>query len=122
MSRQSNSYSGTVLGFFRPVVGCVRTMGRYHGPRPTRSACVQHGAGGDDDSSRPSIMQRSSAHEAMRVVVFGAGAVGGHLAARLAAHGSAAGIEVAAVARGVELEAMNPEIIERIRTLQHALS
>src|SRR5438309_7889789 len=70
MSRQSNSYSGTVLGFFRPVVGCVRTMGRYHGPRPTRSACVQHGAG----------------------------AVGGHLAARLAAHGSAAGIEVAAVA------------------------
>src|SRR6267378_621130 len=35
----------------------------------------------------------------MRVVVFGAGAVGGHLAARLAAHGSAAGIEVAAVAR-----------------------
>ena len=46
------------------------------------------------------------AHEAMRVVVFGAGAVGGHLAARLAAHGSAAGIEVAAVARGVQLEAM----------------
>ena len=52
-------------------------------------------------------MQRSSAHEAMRVVVFGAGAVGGHLAARLAAHGSAAGIEVAAVARGAQLEAMN---------------
>ena len=52
-------------------------MGRYHGPRPTRSACVQHGAG----------------------------AVGGHLAARLAAHGSAAGIEVAAVACGVQLEA-----------------
>jgi 2-dehydropantoate 2-reductase len=43
----------------------------------------------------------------MRVVVFGAGAVGGHLAARLAAHGSAAGIEVAAVARGAQLEAMN---------------
>src|SRR4030095_13319100 len=41
----------------------------------------------------------------MRVVVFGAGAVGGHLAARLAAHGSAAGIEVAAVARGAPLEA-----------------
>jgi 2-dehydropantoate 2-reductase len=43
----------------------------------------------------------------MRVVVLGAGAVGGHLAARLAAHGSAAGIEVAAVARGAQLEAMN---------------
>ena len=43
----------------------------------------------------------------MRVVVFGAGAVGGHLAARLAAHGPAAGIEVAAVARGAQLEAMN---------------
>src|SRR5262249_32804011 len=43
----------------------------------------------------------------MRVVVFGAGAVGGHLAARLAAHGPAAGIEVAAVARGARLEAMN---------------
>ena len=43
----------------------------------------------------------------MRVVVFGAGAVGGHLAARLAAHGPAAGIEVAAIARGAQLEAMN---------------
>src|SRR5258705_11208781 len=43
----------------------------------------------------------------MRVVVFGAGAVGGHLAARRAAHGAAAGIEVAAVARGAQLEAMN---------------
>src|SRR4029077_13404975 len=43
----------------------------------------------------------------MRVVVFGAGAVGGHLAARLAAHGPSAGIEVAAVARGAQLEAMN---------------
>src|SRR5262245_62445829 len=49
-----------------------------------------------DHSSRP-----------MRVVVFGAGAVGGHLAARLAAHGPAAGLEVAAVARGAQLEAMN---------------
>ena len=52
-------------------------------------------------------MRGSSAHEAMRVVVFGAGAVGGHLAARLAAHGPAAGIEVAAVARGAQLAAMN---------------
>ena len=52
-------------------------------------------------------MQRSSAHEAMRVVVFGAGAVGGHVAARLAAHGPAAGIEVAAVARGAQLAAIN---------------
>jgi len=43
----------------------------------------------------------------MRVVVFGAGAVGGHLAARLAAHGPAAGSEVAAVARGAQLAAMN---------------
>src|SRR5436853_261297 len=43
----------------------------------------------------------------MRVVIFGAGAVGGHLAARLAAHGPAAGIEVAAVARGAQLAAMN---------------
>src|SRR2546426_7730080 len=38
---------------------------------------------------------------------MGRGAVGGHLAARLAAHGSAAGIEVTAVARGAQLEAMN---------------
>ena len=43
----------------------------------------------------------------MRVVIFGAGAVGGHLAARFAAHGPAAGIEVAAVARGAQLAAMN---------------
>lgn len=38
----------------------------------------------------------------MRICVFGAGAVGGHLAARLAA----AGHEVAVVARGAHLEAM----------------
>ena len=43
----------------------------------------------------------------MRVVIFGAGAVGGHLAARLAAHEPAAGIEVAAVARGAQLAALN---------------
>src|SRR5581483_7584111 len=42
----------------------------------------------------------------MRIVVFGAGAVGGHLAARLGANGPAAGIEVAAVARGGQLAAM----------------
>ncbi|HEY1798719.1 MAG TPA: 2-dehydropantoate 2-reductase [Stellaceae bacterium] len=42
----------------------------------------------------------------MRIVVFGAGAVGGHLAARLAAEGPGAGIEVAAVARGVQLAAI----------------
>ena len=42
----------------------------------------------------------------MRVVIFGAGAVGGHLAARLGAHGPAVGIEVAAFARGAQLEAM----------------
>src|SRR5688500_14727356 len=38
----------------------------------------------------------------MRICVFGAGAVGGHLAARLAA----AGHEVSVVARGAHLEAM----------------
>jgi 2-dehydropantoate 2-reductase len=38
----------------------------------------------------------------MRITVFGAGAVGGHLAARLAASGAA----VSAVARGVQLEAI----------------
>ena len=43
----------------------------------------------------------------MRVVVFGAGAVGGLLAARLAAHGPAAGTEVVAAARGAQLAAMN---------------
>src|SRR5260370_40307027 len=43
----------------------------------------------------------------MRGVIFGAGAGGGHLAARLAAHGPAVGIEVAAVARGAQLAAMN---------------
>src|SRR5918992_5953849 len=38
----------------------------------------------------------------MRICIFGAGAVGGHLAARLAA----AGHEVSVVARGAHLEAM----------------
>jgi 2-dehydropantoate 2-reductase len=42
----------------------------------------------------------------MRIVVFGAGGVGGHLAARLGANGPAAGIEVAAVARDGQLAAM----------------
>lgn len=42
----------------------------------------------------------------MKMVIFGAGAVGGHLAARLAADGPAAGIEVAAVCRGAQLAAI----------------
>ena len=49
----------------------------------------------------------------MKIVVFGAGAVGGHVAARLGAGADAAGIEVAAVARGAQLAA----IIERGITL-----
>ncbi len=42
----------------------------------------------------------------MKIVVFGAGAVGGHVAARLGAGADAAGIEVAAVARGAQLAAI----------------
>ena len=42
----------------------------------------------------------------MKIVVFGAGAVGGHVAARLGAGAEAAGIEVAAVARGAQLAAI----------------
>jgi 2-dehydropantoate 2-reductase len=42
----------------------------------------------------------------MKIAVFGAGAVGGHVAARLAAGAAAAGIEVSAVARGVQLAAI----------------
>ncbi|MBV9863414.1 MAG: 2-dehydropantoate 2-reductase [Alphaproteobacteria bacterium] len=42
----------------------------------------------------------------MKITVFGAGAVGGHLAARLAAGAEAAGLEVSAVARGAHLAAM----------------
>jgi 2-dehydropantoate 2-reductase len=49
----------------------------------------------------------------MRVAIFGAGAVGGHVATRLGAGAAAAGIEVAAVARGAQLEA----IVERGLTL-----
>jgi len=41
----------------------------------------------------------------MKIVVFGAGAVGGHVACRLGAGAARAGIEVAAVARGVQLAA-----------------
>ena len=39
----------------------------------------------------------------MRICIFGAGAVGGHIAARLAAGGH----EVSVVARGAHLEAMS---------------
>lgn len=44
----------------------------------------------------------------MRICIFGAGAVGGHLAARFAA----AGHEVSVFARGAHLEAMNARGIE----------
>ena len=42
----------------------------------------------------------------MKIAVFGAGAVGGHVAARLGAGAAAAGIEVSAVARGAQLAAI----------------
>src|SRR3982751_6904021 len=42
----------------------------------------------------------------MKIAVFGAGAVGGHVAARLGAAAGQAGIEVAAVARGAQLAAI----------------
>jgi len=42
----------------------------------------------------------------MKIVVFGAGAVGGHVATRLGAGADRAGIEVAAVARGAQLAAI----------------
>ena len=42
----------------------------------------------------------------MKVAVFGAGAVGGHVAAKLGAGAAAAGLEVAAVARGAQLAAI----------------
>ena len=42
----------------------------------------------------------------MKIVVFGAGAVGGHVATRLGVGAAAAGIEVATVARGAQLAAI----------------
>jgi hypothetical protein len=42
----------------------------------------------------------------MKIAVFGAGAVGGHVAARLGAGAEATGIEVSAVARGAQLAAI----------------
>jgi 2-dehydropantoate 2-reductase len=42
----------------------------------------------------------------MKIVIFGAGAVGGHVAARLGANAAEAGIEVSAVARGAQLAAV----------------
>ena len=42
----------------------------------------------------------------MKIVIFGAGAVGGHVAARLGVGAAAAGIEVSAVARGAQLAAI----------------
>ena len=42
----------------------------------------------------------------MKITVFGAGAVGGHVAARLGAGAEAAGIEVSAVGRGAQLDAI----------------
>lgn len=42
----------------------------------------------------------------MKITVFGVGAVGGHIAAKLGAGGPGAGIEVAAIARGAQLDAI----------------
>jgi 2-dehydropantoate 2-reductase len=42
----------------------------------------------------------------MKIVIFGAGAVGGHVGARLGAGAARAGIEVSAVARGTQLAAI----------------
>jgi len=42
----------------------------------------------------------------VKIAIFGAGAVGGHVAARLASGAAAAGIEVSAVARGAQLTAI----------------
>jgi 2-dehydropantoate 2-reductase len=62
----------------------------------------------------------------MKIAVFGAGAVGGHVAARLGAGAEAAGIEVAAVARGAQLAAIRERGItlwigeERYTTRIHA--
>ena len=42
----------------------------------------------------------------MKITVFGAGAVGGHVAARLGAGAARAGIEVSAVGRGAQLDAI----------------
>src|SRR6185369_10507764 len=42
----------------------------------------------------------------MKIAIFGAGAVGGHLAARLGAGAAAAGLEISAVARGAQLAAI----------------
>lgn len=42
----------------------------------------------------------------MKIVIFGAGAVGGHVAAKLGAGAARAGIEVSAVARGAQLAAI----------------
>ena len=62
----------------------------------------------------------------MKIAIFGAGAVGGHVAARLGAGADAAGIEVAAVARGAQLAAIRQHGItlwigeERYSTRIHA--
>jgi 2-dehydropantoate 2-reductase len=42
----------------------------------------------------------------MKIVIFGAGAVGGHVAAKLGAGAATAGIELSAVARGAQLAAI----------------
>ena len=42
----------------------------------------------------------------MKIVIFGAGAVGGHVAAKLGAGAAQADIEVSAVARGAQLAAI----------------
>src|SRR5581483_1036073 len=80
----------------------MRQPGSPAAPRPER---LGGGAKTAQDCGNSSS-RRNPAEKLMRIVVFGAGAVGGHLAARLAAEGPGVGIEVAAVARGAQLAAI----------------
>src|SRR5205085_512794 len=71
-----------------------------------RAASPQERLGAAEKNRHSASRQPRYGKASMKIVVFGAGAVGGHVATRLDAGADRAGIDVAVVARGAQLAAI----------------
>src|SRR5207302_9336633 len=87
----------------------VERTGRVPGPASTtasREAPLRERLGGRAKTRHSASQRRRYGISAVKIVIFGTGAVGGHVAARLGAGAATAGIEVSAVTRGAQLAAI----------------
>src|SRR5262249_9001202 len=107
--------SGAAVGVSSAVANCVvtrwrtnRTTASAGGAEPARTKAAARAAWRKSEDRTLCIPARRYGISAMKVTIFGAGAVGGHVAAKLGEGAAAAGIELSAVGRGAPLTA-NPE-------------